>query len=172
MLEYWVFCILFSGISMIMDLKWEKVFNFWIYGGWIAGFVLRLVFYEPVDWISVLFGMLIPVLLLFPMFICRMLGTGDIKLLAVLGSVVGGEMVLGILLWTFVIGAGMALPILVFRCKLWDRLCYFWNYLEHVIRFHTFPAYLAPGRRPENIHFTIPIFCSVVLLALRTGGVL
>ena len=30
------FCLIFSFGAMIMDLKWEKVCNFWNYGSWIT----------------------------------------------------------------------------------------------------------------------------------------
>lgn len=84
-----IFCAFFSLVAVFMDLKWEKVFNFWILGGWVCGVVLHLISGEMYSWRSFIGGTLTPIFLLFPLFIGKMLGTGDIKMFAVLGSVMG-----------------------------------------------------------------------------------
>lgn len=165
-----VFCAVFSGISTIMDLKWEKVYNFWICGGWISCLLLRCIWEQEFRWSSFVGGTVVPVLLMFPLFLGKMIGTGDIKVFAVLGSAMGGRRILLCMLFSFVLGGVIALPVLIFRCNVRERLTYFFTYLNEVFLTKSFPAYLAPGKRPENIHFTIPIFGSVLLLCL--GGII
>ena len=164
-----VFCIAFSGISMIMDIKWEKVFNFWICIGLLCGQLLLIHGDEPVHVFGVLAGTVIPFLVLFPLFVCKMLGTGDIKVFAVLGSVMGVRWGITCIVLSFFIGAFLSIPVLIFRCNGKERFLYFFNYLNHIFKSKSFPPYLAPGRNPENIHFTIPIFCSVLLLTIKGG---
>lgn len=133
--------------------------------------MLQLLVFREKSIFEVASGTLIPVLILFPLFYCRMLGTGDIKVFAVVGSVLGAEYGLYCIAISFVLGAAVALPILVFRCDARERFTYFFTYLCNAIQTKTFPPYLVPGKRPENIHFTIMIFCSVILLGIvRTGG--
>ena len=166
-----IFCILFSGVAMIMDLKWEKVYNFWICIGRLCGLFLLINDNMSIEILRVLPGMLFPIAVLFPLFFCKMLGTGDIKVFVVLGSVMGVRWAANCIGCSFLIGAVMAVPLLFFRCDAKERFLYFFTYLNHVFVTKTFPPYLAPGKNPENIHFTIPIFCSVILLTIRGGSI-
>lgn len=163
----WFFCAVFSGISMIMDIKWEKVFNFWIVTGLAASFVFCLKGEEGTGYVRFASGAFMPVVLLFPLFVGKMLGTGDIKVFAVIGSLMGPRQGLECMAWAFAAGAVIAVPVLLIRCDVRERFTYFFNYLNHIFITKTFPPYLVPGKRPENIHFTIPIFCSVVLMIVK-----
>ena len=58
--------------------------------------------------------------------------------------------------------------LLFFRCDWRQRFLYFFQYLQRAYVERSLPPYLVPGKRPENIHFTIPILGSVLLLYL--GG--
>lgn len=158
-----VFCLMFSFLSMIFDVKWEKVPNCWN----LCGMLTVLVLYEK-EW-NMLLGTLLPFLILFPLFLCKMIGTGDIKVFMVLGCAMGMEKVFLCMVYSFLIGACISLPILIFRCDVRQRFTYFFSYLHTVFITKTVPPYLAPGIHPENIHFTIPIFCSVVLLIAKGG---
>lgn len=166
-----VFCLIFSIISMFMDVKWEKVFNCWIAFGVVCSLGICLVSGHGADILEGIAGMLLPIVILFPLFLGKMLGTGDIKVFAVLGSVMGCRQILICMMGSFLIGAVIAVPVLLFRCSVKERFAYFFTYLSHVLTTKTFPPYLAPGKHPENIHFTIPIFCSVLLLSIK-GGVI
>ncbi|MBS6193963.1 MAG: prepilin peptidase [Clostridiales bacterium] len=162
------FCAFFSGIAVIMDIKWEKVYNFWSYGGWLSCLIVRGISEGSVDWGGALTGTAVPLFILFPLFLGKMIGTGDIKVFAVLGCAMGAGKILQCMILAFLLGAVISLPVLIFRCNIRERFAYFFTYLNQVFTTKTFPAYLAPGKRPENIHFTIPIFGSVLLLSL--GG--
>ncbi len=163
------FCVLFSLIAMIMDIKWEKVSNQWIFLGWTAGAVCGTVQGGLTGAARFLFGAIVPVIILFPLFAARMLGTGDIKLFSVLAGFMELGVLLRCMLLSFLIGGVIALPVLIFRCGVRERLRYFGSYLADYFRTGKAGAYLRPGRHPENIHFTIPIFISVLIY---TGGLL
>ena len=162
-----IFCLCFSIISMIMDLKWEKVSNVAICIGVAVSLFLCLSGMETKSLPEWFIGLFIPLLLLFPLFFCRMLGTGDIKVFMVLGSAMGGKVIIYSIIISFLAGAVIAIPVLLFRCNTKERFVYFFTYLNHVLVTKTFPPYLAPGKHPENIHFTVPVFCSVLLLILK-----
>ena len=68
----------------------------------------------------------------------------------------------------FLLGAVESLFLLFFRCDWRQRFLYFFQYLQRAYVERSLPPYLVPGKRPENIHFTIPILGSVLLLYL--GG--
>ena len=158
-----IFCLIFSFVSMIFDIKWEKVPNYWNLCGLLILFFLQGV---EIKWII---GCLTPFLVLFFLFLCKMMGTGDIKVFMVLGYAMGMEWIIQCIMYSFLIGACIALPILLYRCNLSQRLIYFFTYLKTVMQTGTFQPYLALGKLPENTHFTIYIFCSVILLITQGG---
>lgn len=162
----WIFCAIFAGISMIMDVKWEKVFNFWIVLGWTFSFVFRLLEGDQMigDFFS---GAVLPVAILFPLFLFKMIGTGDIKVFSVLGSGLGDKLILQSMILSLFLAGVIAFPVLIFRCDWKERFRYFFSYVEHFLQTKSYEPYLVPGRRPENIHFTIPIFCSVVVIFFK-----
>lgn len=159
------FCVFFSLIAMIMDVRWEKVSNRWIYLGWLAAAAWRIGNAGLSGVLPFLAGALFPIGLLFPLFAARMLGTGDIKLFSVLGGMMGLHWFWPCLLLSFLLGAAVSLPVLVLRCDWKERIRYFADYMVRWLSGQRPGPYLKPGRRPENIHFTIPVFISVLLCA-------
>lgn len=156
-------------MSMLMDMKQEKVSNYWILIGIVTSFYLRIFFLGNTTLWNWLEGMFVPFIVLFPLFVGKMLGTGDIKVFMVLGSIMGKIRILQCMLVAFVIGGIISIPVLLIRCDIYERFSYFISYVVSVMQTRTIQPYLAPGERPENIHFTIPIFCSVVLLIVQGG---
>lgn len=160
-------CILFSGVSVFMDLKTEKVSNIWILVGCVVSLLMKIFDLNEVTIWNWLQGMLFPILLLFPLFLGKMLGTGDIKIFMVLGSVLGWKKIFQCIMIAFLIGAMISVPILILRCNIWERFSYFISYVVSVKKTRKIQPYLATGKRPENIHFTIPIFFSIVFLIMK-----
>lgn len=148
---------------MLFDMKWERVPNFWDLIG-----VMVLILSQGVQG-SRLIGALVPFAVLFPLFLCRMIGTGDIKVFMVLGYAMGWRWILSCMLYAFLLGAIFAVGFLFLRCDWHQRFAYFFTYLKTVITTGTYPPYLAPGKHPENMHFTIFIFGSVLLLIVEGG---
>lgn len=155
-----IFCLIFSFVSMIFDIKWEKVPNYWNLCG-----LLTLLILQGFE-INGIVGAIVPLAVLFILFLCKMIGTGDMKVFMVLGYAMGAEWIIRCMISSFLIGACISLIILLYRCSLRQRLIYFFTYLKTVFETGTFPPYLAPGKQPENTHFTIFIFGSVVLLTI------
>lgn len=167
-----VFCAFFAMGAALMDLKWEKVPNSWCAFGLFSSVAVQ--FYqilferEHPDLRSMICGIVVPLILLFPLFAAKMLGTGDMKVFSVLGSMVGAATIIRCIILSFLLGAVIAVPVLFFYCDYKRRIFYFISYLRHVMETKTIPPYLVPGDAPENLHFTLPILGSVWLLIL--GG--
>ena len=158
-----IFCLIFSFVSMIFDIKWDRVTYYWN-----LCCLLILFFAQGLEWKWIIGG-IIPFIALYILFLCKMIGTGDIKVFMVLGYAMGFEWIIQCMISSFFIGACAALLILFLRCNVNQRLIYFFTYLKTVFITGTFPPYLATGKHPENTHFTIFIFCSVVLLITQGG---
>ena len=161
------FPVMISFVAMIMDLQTARIDN-----GWILFSVLGTMLYRIISgghmW-SCLPGMVFPVLLLGGLFYFRMLGAGDIKLFCALGYVMGTEAVGKCIFTALVLGAAISLAILLSCGMFCQRIHYFMQYLKEYIKTGKHEPYLQKGmEHPENFHFSVPIFMSVLLYA---GGV-
>lgn len=88
-----------------MDLKAFKIKNSLIlvaFGFGILFLIYNITFSNLVHSFG---GAILPIILLFPLFLCRALGAGDIKLFAVIGFFFGASFVLNVMLYSlFVAG--------------------------------------------------------------------
>ena len=109
-------------------------------------------------------------LLLGWLFVFRMLGAGDIKLLAVLGIYFGPEGSLRLLWYAFVVGAMISAVILVRGRMVKERFAYFLTYMGSQFgSAHPEPYRQGSVEKPWNFHFTVPILCGVLLALMERG---
>lgn len=156
-----------ASIAVCMDLYREKVSNGFICIICWLGMGLRQMGISETGVMQGILGGLIPMVILFPLFLGRMLGAGDIKLLAALGVIMGYPAILFCLWWALFFGAVISLAILVFCGDFSDRIRYFLFYFKKFLQTGKAEAYAKKGKRTENFHFTVPIFMAVLLY---TGG--
>lgn len=154
-----------AGTAVLMDFLMEKVINSFICLGLLVGFVTCLQ-EEGIRGIPVYAaGVLIPCVLLLPLFYFRMLGAGDIKVFAVLGGLTGSHGILFIMFGSFLLGAVLSLAFLISCGNLKERISYFFHYFYKYFVTHQVQSYIQKGQKAENFHFTVPIFLSVMLYA-------
>ena len=156
--------IAYTITAVCMDLKQQKVDNLWILFGWIAGIGYR--FYQlQLRGIPLFFvGSVVPIAVLYWLFYFRMIGAGDIKLLSVIGGFIGPDLVIMCIGWSFVFGAMLSVLILALCDNLIERILYFIDYWKTLLRTKKIVSYRKAGTRMEHIHFTVPIFMSVLLI--------
>ncbi len=148
-----------------MDLRQTKVRNGWLLC-WLAVNVCRQVIRAgPGGLMRSFTGMIIPLLLLFPFFYLRMLGAGDIKTLAVLGSFLGPSAILPCVFFTFLFGAVLSLFTFLLDGGFRDRMRYLSEWLQNYLQTGRRRPYLRTGLREESLHMTIPILMSVLMWA-------
>jgi len=75
--------------AVIMDYKYFKIPNSLNLWGFISAIFLNLFSPGPYNLYSVVIGLMIPFVLLYPVFMIGGIGAGDIKLLCVIGAVIG-----------------------------------------------------------------------------------
>ena len=81
--------VVISAVAVWMDLRDASVDNGWILFSFITGLVIQVMEKGPKGGIIFLTGAAVPVILLGILFVLRMLGAGDIKLLCALGGIMG-----------------------------------------------------------------------------------
>jgi len=92
-----------------------------------------------------------------------MIGAGDIKLLSVLGGIMGVPDILICMIWSVIFGAVLSAAILIICGDLSRRLTYFTNYFKLYFRTGKRIPYRREGSRPEHIHFSVPVLMGVLL---------
>ncbi len=110
-------------------------------------------------------GVFLPLVLLFPLFCFRMMGAGDIKLMAVMGGILGSCGILKGMFCAFILGAVLSLAFLISCGNLQERFSYFFHYLKVCKEKHCPVPYRRQGAQAENLHFTVPILLGIMLYA-------
>lgn len=152
-------------IAAVMDLYSEKIANRCIYLFWILGLGYQTGFCGIGGIWRFFKGAAVPVVLLFGLFLFRMLGPGDIKLLSALGGIMGVTAIFKCIIISFLIGAVLSAAFIAVSGNLRQRLRYFTGYLSQFIKTKKIVPYYKPGKQLENIHFAIPVLLSVMLYA-------
>ena len=141
MLFYRIFPAIAAGCAALMDIQRAKVDN-----GWLLFCVLVSLFTR----------------------IWKMLGAGDIKLLSVIGSMIGPTKILNCISYSFLIGAVISAALMISSGIVCQRILYLLHYISAYFKTGKREPYYKSGMPLENFHFTVPIFLSALLYA---GGV-
>lgn len=157
-----------AAVAVIMDFSRAKVDNGWILLSLGAGFLLQWQTGGGKGLAAYGGGVLFPLVLLFWLFYFRMLGPGDIKLFCALGGFMGIEKIWKCVCISFALGAVISLAVLISFGEIRHRIQYFNDYIRECLYTKKIRPYYRRGMELENIHFTVPVFLSVLLYA---GGV-
>lgn len=160
--------LLFAASACIWDLRRGKIPNGLILSGLAAGLwgqLSRL----GLDGVFVfLGGAVLPVILLWVLFVLRMLGAGDIKLLGVMGGFLGIRGSAVCILTSVLAGGVLAAFLMLYRGNLISRLSCFADYCRICARDRKWRVYPEGKEEGGTFCFSIPILISVLLHA---GGV-
>lgn len=150
-----------------MDIIYGRVANEWIVLAWVIG-ISRQVQSLGIRGIPVFMaGAIVPIAVLYGLFLFRMLGAGDIKLLSALGGLMGAGDIWKCIICSVILGAIVSLTILFFCRNLQERIHYFIQYVSDYTRTGRRVPYIREGSRMENYPFTVPILFAAMLY---TGG--
>lgn len=158
-----------AAVAVIMDLRTGKVDNGWLLFCAVVETLVCFLQEGPGGMKRLIMGMMLPVVVFAPLFLFHMIGAGDIKLLSVIGGIMGAEKIFRCVICAVVCGAGISLAILILNGDVFSRFWYFREYIRDSLQTGEIKPYCKGNMElPENFHFTIPVFMSVVLYA---GGV-
>ena len=170
-----LFCGLYLCIvaftAVIMDLKSGRVDNRFLFCCLFADLAFLLSRFGCEGFLHLTRGVLLPFLLLFPLFLFHMLGAGDIKLFCVICPLLSVGDGLRCIFYAFFSGALISLGIMLGKHCLISRFRYLFRYLKESGEEKRRKPYRAGGmERMENFHFTIPVLVSVLLYAAALYG--
>ena len=121
-------------------------------------------FFGICPWLT---GILIPFILCYFFYRCRMLGASDSKMFSVVGSFTGVNLLLKIMAFSIFIGAVMSVIKMILRKNFIKRFQYLWSYMLCVSqRKKWYPYYDREQEGEEGvIPFTVAISLAVLLCA-------
>lgn len=117
-------------LAVILDLRSYKISNHLILTGIVTGILFDIYEYGQAGICLGLPGILLPVILLFPLFLIKALGAGDIKLFSVIGSFYGAAYVLKSIAAACILGAVMSLIYLIKYKMVFYRFRHLFNYIR------------------------------------------
>ena len=151
------------------DMKYHKIPNKLILMGIVSSWIGRL-WEQGFIGLGMSVGcMLIPFLLLFPLFAVRMVGAGDIKLLCMIAVVMTPGQIVYLLFYACLIGGGWAMAKMIRNKSFIRRFLYLKDYMARSVILKEKEMYFKKeeGYR-DTISFALPIGLSYLL---HLGGV-
>lgn len=104
-----ILCLLVCVVTaMMMDLVAYKISNKLIVGGLFAGCFLNVVRNGEKGFLFSVSGILLPIIILWMVYVFRIIGAGDVKLFSVIGGIMGTQFVLKCILYAIFIGGLLA----------------------------------------------------------------
>lgn len=108
-----------------------------------------------------LLGITLPIILLFVLFLVRMVGAGDIKLFSSIGAIMGREFILETLIFTALTGGILALILILVKKNGRRRWKCLYTYLKYVVLTSSIPPYQDFAIKEKKDVF--PLSCSISL---------
>lgn len=156
------------SLAVICDLYTYKVKNRITFSFAIIAIVYNLSFHGLNGLYFAVLGLIVPFIILFPLYYLRMLGAGDIKLFCSLGALIGLKLIIYSILYSFICGAFIAIAIMLVRKNSLQRLKYFIGYIKNCILCMKLIPYEAEISKSNGskMHFTVPIAMGTMLTFL------
>lgn len=131
------------------------------YGGWETGAVFILFFARILFTAGVLF----------PLFLFRMMGAGDIKVMAVTAGYLGMERGFQIIFYGLAAAAAWSLIYMLRKRILLNRIRYFLNYMKNIFRTECIlPYYCACAQDGAGLCLVPFLWCGYCLWLVVNGG--
>ncbi len=152
-------------LALISDIKTYKIKNNIVYPFIILG-LLTNVYYNSLQGVKEsLIGIMLPILLLFILYLLRMLGAGDIKLFSAIGSIMGYGFVFNTILYSIIAGGIISLEILIVKKNGRKRLVYLLKYLKISILTCSMLPYEDFNEKSDGskFHFGYAVICGTII---------
>ncbi len=122
-----LFLLLILAICTVTDLKSRKIYNKVIFPSLIFAIVANFILFSWSGLFETILGFALGLVILFIPFYLGGMGAGDVKLLAVIGALKGVSFVYLTAIYMAIVGAIIALVILLFK-KGWAKTIFYYFY--------------------------------------------
>lgn len=156
--------VIFLSIAVIQDMRSLKVSNRLIFVGICAAIPFRIFAHGIGDIVWILPNTILPVFVLYLLYLAGVLGAADIKLFSLVGSYLSLKELSYSVVAAFVIGAFFSVLKMIEQKNFWCRMTYGFSYMCDVAR-GNFKAYEMRDDR-SVIHFSVAILLGVIIVKL------
>ena len=139
------------SIAVATDITSGRISNRLICLGISTGFFFRIWESGPKGLFLSVIQIIIPVIVLFLLFLMRALGAGDIKLFSMIGSIWSWKVLFCCIIFSFFTGAVLSLIKLLYQKNLFIRLHYFCHYVQKCIATRSITYYERHSDGKQNI---------------------
>lgn len=147
-------------VAAYEDITDFRVSNRLIISGYLLGLLYRMINYGVVGGLTEFVkGVILPVVILYILFVFRMLGAGDIKLISVIGGFCGTGFSLRVFVAALFAGSILSIVRCIQHGYLWNRLEYFREYVTDFIINKQVKAYYLRERDGDSV--VIPFSVSI-----------
>lgn len=157
--------ILLLTLALISDYRTYKIKNEIVIVFIFAGLLTNIVYHGLGGVRQSLPGLVVTIVMLFPLFALRMLGAGDIKLLGAVGSIMGLPFAFYSTICSFLCGGLIGICILIINRNSGQRLKYLVIYLKTAVLMHQLPEYsdFKDKSAGDKFHFTYAVLPGVLV---------
>ena len=149
--------------AVFQDLKRGIISNTLIFTGLFGGLIFQLLRLGGWGLVFFLGSAVFPILLFALLYYFRMIGAGDIKLLAVLGGFLGIRDLLHCLVWALFFGGALSLFLMLYRKNLLQRFQYLAGYVFASAQKREWRSYRQKGDKSGEFPLSVPIALSICL---------
>lgn len=128
-------------LVLISDIRTRKIKNLIVFPFMLIGLLISLCDSGMPGIIKASWGIVFPVLILFPLFLLKMLGAGDIKCFCAIGAIMGDSFVTNSIIYSFVTGGVLALIIMIVNKNAVKRFRHLIVYLKTCFLTFSFSQY-------------------------------
>lgn len=157
----------FLFLAVISDIRTRKIKNRIVLAFILVGLLANLFENGWTGILDSLWGITFPVMVLFPLFLLKMLGAGDIKCFSAIGAIMGAEFVTYSMIYSFIAGGVIALIIMALNKNALQRFGYLISYLKVSLLTLSLSEYDNLQKSKGAFRFTYAIFLGVILQYIK-----
>lgn len=154
--------IVIVGLAVLDDLYRGRIGNGIIVTGLLWGALYQVLAKGVLGLTCFWGGALLPVLLLAGVYYFRMIGAGDVKLLAVIGGFLGPWDVLVCMVSSILLGGLISLAIMISHHNFSQRLICFSEYMNDYFRNRRWSSYMEQVDEAGRFCFSVPVLLAVL----------
>jgi len=144
-----------ASVAALIDVRTRRIPNWLTFGTLLVGVLLNVGLYGFGGLLTAISGAALGLALLLPFFVMRVMGAGDVKLLAAIGALLGAQALANVAIYAALVGGAMSLAILTARGQLLVGV-------SDVFLGHRFPR-LIGATAPYGVAIAAGVYLSLIL---------
>lgn len=156
-------------LALYFDLRYRKIKNSITIPAAISGCVLNVFEHGSWGFVFSLKGWIIPVAALIILYSINVMGAGDIKLFAAIGSIMGASFAAYSIVFSIYFGAVISLLILIKNRSFYEKISKLFSYLWYCFAVKKLVPYSHKGDNDSKFPFSLAVVPAVVVEFFTTG---